>query len=100
MIDWYLVLFGGLWIFGLSLALATLGMARYTALELNQSLRTTLAVPRFQIPLNTAMLLFCLGLVGSADTLWERALWLLLALLFAGQVWSAWRQRRVSEREG
>lgn len=93
MIDWHLVVFGGLWIAGLSLTLATVGMARYAAGEQKGGLRDLLDTPRFQISLNAGMILFCLGLLGSAAPLWEQVVWSVLALLFAVQIFMIWRQK-------
>lgn len=93
MIDWWLVLSGTLWIAGLSLGLATVGMARYAAGEHGRGLRDTLNGPQFQIPLNAGMMSFCLGLLMSATPLWEQLVWGILAVTFGIYSVVAWRNK-------
>lgn len=97
MIDWLSVGFCSLWILGLSVGLATLGTARHYCYEHKQRLGQVLAKPAFEFALNAGMLLFCLGAAGSAEAIWERALWVVLAMAFGIQSWLAWRRRAKGE---
>ena len=97
LIDWRLVGFSALWVLGLSIILAAWSAADYEASQGPSHARTrdVLRTPRYQAGLNAGMLLFCLGLLGSAHTWWEGALWLLLAVAFGFQAWQAWRRRGI-----
>jgi hypothetical protein len=46
------------------------------------------------------MFLFCLGVLLSSQAWWERVLWGLLAVLFAGQAFWSWRDRSAWEAGG
>ena len=87
MIDWVSVAFSALWISGLGLTLAALSFANYWTSQHKQPLRQTLALPAYQSMIYLGMVLFCAGWAGGASALWERLLWVVLALIFAWQVW-------------
>lgn len=91
LIDWRLLGFSALWLSGLALLLAAVSFADYAAHARQTKTRAVLGEPGYQVALNAGLLLFCLGLVGSAQNWWEQALWLLLAAAFAYQGWQAWR---------
>ena len=93
LIDWRLVGFAALWITGLSVVLAALSFADYTASQEGWRTRAVLGRPVYQLALDVGLLLFCLGLAGSARAAWELLLWVALAMVFAYQGWAAWRQR-------
>lgn len=85
MIDWRLVGFSSLWILGLALVLAALSLADYDANQQRKRVRAVLREAGYQLTLNAALTLFCLGLLGSVRTWWELVLWVGLALAFAYQ---------------
>lgn len=85
MIDWVFVGLNALWIFGLSLVLATLSLAFYTASYQNKKLFEVLK--GYATFLNLGMLLICLGSCGLARTGWERLLWGVLALGTVANLW-------------
>ncbi len=93
LIDWRLVGFSALWIVGLALILAACSFADDAAHARPTSTRAVLGEPGYQVALNMGLLLFCLGLVGSAQAWWELALWLALAAAFAYSTGLAWRAR-------
>lgn len=89
MIDVLSVIANFLWILGLSLLLAALSWANWAAKMSGTRLRSVLARPSIRRALDFGLALFCTGLAATAQRGWEKALWALLALVFAGQgVWS------------
>ncbi len=92
LIDWPMVAFGALWIVGLAVILSALGFAYYEAGQADEKLRTRLSRPGYQRAMNAGLTLFCLGMIGSADALWERVLWGLLTAAFAFYTWRAGRE--------
>jgi hypothetical protein len=93
LIDWRLVGFSALWITGLSVVLAAFSFADYAASQRRLRTRVVLGWPGHLIAINAGLLLFCLGLVGSARAWWEQILWAALAVTFGYQAWVAWRRR-------
>ena len=93
MIDWWGVFYNALWVMGLAVGLAALSMAVYRVRVTDVSLRRELNGPAFQLPFDLGMTLFCLGLLLAARSGWERVLWGVLALLFAGQGIALWWSR-------
>ena len=93
LIDWRLVGFSALWISGLSVLLAAFSFADYTASQRRLRTRDVLRWPSYQAALCAGLVLFCLGLVGSAHAWWAQVLWGALAVAFAYQGWAAWRKR-------
>lgn len=89
LIDWPMVAFASLWIVGLAVILSALGFAYYEAGQTDEKLRTQLRRPGYQRAVNAGLTLFCLGMIGSADALWERVLWGLLTAAFGFYTWQA-----------
>ena len=89
MIDWYSVGFGALWILGLSIGLAAVSFANYRSGMEKRKLWQVLGRSNLEFVLDLAVMFFCMGLVGSADAIWERIVWAVLALMFAVQTWQA-----------
>ena len=98
MIDWIAVGFSALWIFGLSLNLAALGMADYRRSRIGGRLRDIWAGPGYQIVHNTGLTLICVGLIHSARAVWEQALWAALALAFGFFAFQSWRADRLAKK--
>jgi hypothetical protein len=86
MIDWYNLFANALWNFALALALATIGYARWGAKSRGLKLGNLLNLPAWQLPLNLAGVLFCVGLGLTSDPVWEQILWLVLGALFLLQI--------------
>jgi hypothetical protein len=86
MIDWYNLFMNSLWILACALALATISYASWQASVAGEKFRVCLRRSGIQISLNVAGLLFCAGLVGTSEILWQRILWILLAIGFAVQI--------------
>ena len=93
LIDWRLVGFSALWIVGLSIILAALSFGDYVAAQQRVRLRVVLAWPGYRAAINSGLVLFCLGLLGSSRAWWEQLLWAALVIAFGYQAWVAWGRR-------
>jgi hypothetical protein len=89
LIDWRMVAFGALWIFGLAVVLSALGFAYYEAARAGEKLRMRLRRLGYQRAVNAGLTLFCVGMIGGADAWWEQVLWGLLAAAFGYYTWQA-----------
>ena len=102
LIDWRMVGFSSLWILGLSIILTVLGFVDYHAKTRQRRFREELRGSGYQRFINIGLVLFCLGLLGSSSTWWEKILRGLLALsftFFAAQGWWGVRPRLRSRFE-
>jgi len=86
MIDWYNLAANFLWIFALSLALATLSFARWHARMEEKKLKTVLNRAAWGNSLNLAGMIFCAGLALTTEVWWEQLLWAILGVLFVLQI--------------
>ena len=100
LIDWPMVAFGAIWIVGLAVILSALGFAYYEAVEAGERLRERWRLPAYQRALNAGLTLFCLGMIGSADRLWEQVVWGLSAAAFAVYTWQAGRKDDRDQESG
>jgi hypothetical protein len=89
MIDWFSLGFGVLWIFGLSVVIASLSFSYYLMGQQERCLTQVLEMPAVRIMIGLGLIFFCLGWIGAASELWERLVWTVLTLLFALQTWLA-----------
>lgn len=96
MIDWFSVLVNSLWIIGLALALSTVSYASWQASLIRQKTWNKFKEPGYLACFSIAAVLFCAGLAGTADTLWETILWAVLGLLFLLQLIISILQRKNS----
>ncbi|MGA9533380.1 MAG: hypothetical protein WBR18_11745 [Anaerolineales bacterium] len=94
LIDWRMVGFASLWILGAAVVLSVLGFAYDSSQRGQRSFRTALAGPAYQLSLNLGLMLFCVGLLGTANTLWEQIAWGALSLAFAAYSMVAFRGLR------
>jgi len=95
MIDWVNLASNALWIFALALALAMFSFAYWERSATGERMRVILTKPRWEVGLNLAGALFCLGLAATSDRLWERVLWLILMGLYVAQIGlGSWRRRK------
>jgi phosphoglycerol transferase MdoB-like AlkP superfamily enzyme len=85
MIDWFNLAANALWIFGLAVALAVVSHASWQAVLHHEKLRFRLAQPGYQIFIDLAAVLFCLGMATTSRRVWEIILWSGLAVLFIAQ---------------
>jgi hypothetical protein len=92
MTDWWGVFHNSLWVLGLAVILAALGLAEYQAGRDGIRLRQRLLTSGFQLSFDVGLALFCLGLLLSSTAWWQQALWGLLAALFAGHAIWLWRR--------
>jgi hypothetical protein len=86
MINWLHLAFNTLWILGLVIILASFSYTRWLAQVQGVRTRQQLSTPTFQLP-------FTLGLMLLSTAWLERGLWAAFTLLFAWQLWGAWRGR-------
>ena len=100
LINWKMVGSASLWIIGLAVILAVFGFVDYHAKESGGRFRDHLREPNYQAWVNVGLVLFCLGLLGSAKALWEGILWGILAIAFIGfgiSSFRTWKKSRNGE---
>lgn len=95
LIDWSALAANSLWIVGLALVLAVLSFACFEARIAHTHLGTILKQPRFDITLNLGGILFCSGLAANSNQLFERILWIILAVLFLLSILLGFRKRHI-----
>lgn len=91
LIDWPGVARNALWIVGLSIVLAAWSYVTWDAGQRRARLRHAINWPLLQAPVAVGLLLFTASMAWSARALWERIVWVVLALAFAGQAILEWR---------
>jgi len=91
LIDWPFVARNALWILGLSIAFAAWSYTSWWAAGQHLKMHRALGLVRFQVPFSAGMILFSASLAWGATRWWERALWIVLGLLFAWQMIVDWR---------
>jgi len=91
LIDWPFVARNALWILGVSIAFAAWSYTSWWAAGRRLKMRRALGLARFQVPFSAGMILFSASLAWGATRWWERALWIVLGLLFAWQMIVDWR---------
>ena len=87
MINWFNLLFNGIWILGVALALAVLSIAYYQSCLGERKMSAILAQTEFSLPLYISGELFSLGMGLTADWWWEIVLWMIMVLLLGVQVY-------------
>jgi hypothetical protein len=85
MIDWFNLAANALWILACAIVLATFSHAGWTASLQHEKLRKILALPHYQTSINLAGIIFCLGLAGTSQKLWESVSWLILMELIVAR---------------
>jgi hypothetical protein len=90
---WWSALSNSLWIIGLAVVLSTCSLAYYRTQTIQIPLRQSLGKAGFQLALNSGMTLFCLGMLFGGQSWWEKAIWAVLAALFAVQVVYTWLKK-------
>jgi len=94
LIDWRMVAFASLWIVGLAILLTAVSFAYYHAQIRGGRLREELRAGGYQVAINGGLALFSTGMLGSANTWWERIVWGLLVIAFLYYAVTSWRGRR------
>ena len=89
MIDIWGILANGLWILGLAVLLAALSWAHWAASTGRVRFRAVLCWPWLRRVVSLGLVLFCLGLMMTGRTWWERALWVALTVAWMAQAWLA-----------
>jgi uncharacterized protein (TIRG00374 family) len=94
MIDWYLVGFGALWIFGSGLVVSALSYATYLGEQKNLRFGQVYKSPDIQVLINLGLLFICMGWTGSVSNILGRIAWAILALIFGVQTWQTTKKNR------
>ena len=95
MIDWYNLAMNAFWIMGCAVALAVLSYASWVASATGEKFKVCLGRSNMQMILNLAGFLFCIGLAGASDVLWQQIIWALLGIGFVAQiVWEILKARK------
>lgn len=90
MIDWFALGFSGMWLLGLGMILAAVGMAEYHASLGGEGFLYLLRQPGFRLVIDLGAMLVCLGLAGNATLLWKQGAWFGLAIGFGWLLWRDW----------
>jgi hypothetical protein len=83
-----------LWVVGLALLLAVLSWSSWLASVQKVRFRAILARPGVRAALDLGLAVFSAGLAATAQTWWERVLWLVLAVWWLTGALLARRRRR------
>ena len=94
MINWWNLIASTIWITAVALGLAVAGIAYYESEVGNVTFKSLLGNMKYQLLLNIAGGVFCVGMAASSDQWWEIGLWIALAGLFGVQVWMVDQGRR------
>jgi Ca2+/Na+ antiporter len=94
LINWVGVGINALWVLGTAGVLASFSYTSWWAHERGVPLRQALGDSIFRLPFSLSMALTCLGLFFCARGRLERALWLVLIILFIVQAHLACRGKR------
>ncbi len=90
LIDWPGVARNALWIIGLSIVLAAWSHLRWWARRHGVRVRHAFDWPRFQVPFNAGLILFCSSLAWSSVHWWERGMWVFLGIASVWQMVATW----------
>jgi hypothetical protein len=85
-IDWTHLLANALWIFGVSVILATLSYASWQSSIDGEKFSKHLRTPNIQLGLNFGGFLFSAGLTVTTDIIWQKILWGFLSCIFLIQI--------------
>ncbi len=99
LIDWKMVAFASLWIVGLAVLLTAISFAYYNTQVRGGRLREELRNSGYQVAINGSLAIFSTGLLGSANTWWERSAWGLLTIAFLYYTVTSWRGRRAQDSD-
>lgn len=94
MINWWNLIASTIWITAAAMGLAVLSIAYYESQGKSEPFKSSFGKVWYQLPLNIAGGVFCVGMAASSDQWWEIGLWIALAGLFGVQVWMVDQGRR------
>jgi hypothetical protein len=94
LIDWPSLVRNALWILGLSIVLAAWSYASWVAAQRRVRAWRAIEWPFFVVPVSGGLMLFAAGMTWGATRIWERVLWIALALAFLAQMTQGWREAR------
>lgn len=94
LIDWPAVFRNALWILGLSIVLAAWSYVSWLAARRRVRAWRAVDWPVFIVPLSGGLMLFAVSMAWGATRVWERLLWIALALAFLVQMAQSWRETR------
>lgn len=100
MVSWPGLVGNALWICGVAVCLATLSMAHYQARAAQDRLGSKLNQPELQLVLAFGMSLFCLGLLISSGTWWQKGIWGFCAASLTVWAVRSWRRSGAAREEG
>jgi len=86
LIDWPALIRNALWILGLSIVLATWSYVSWLAARHRERVWRAMNWPAFEVPSSAGLALFAASLAWGATRPWERVVWIVLGLLFLGQI--------------
>ena len=95
MIDWFNLILNACWIFGCAIALAALSYASWKASTQGNKFRVCVGTPHIQTALKFGGFLFCVGLTGTSEVLWQRILWIVLSIGFLFQFGRELHQKQI-----
>jgi hypothetical protein len=78
MIDWFYVAFQASWITGMSICLAVISIAIYSASQMKSTVKDIFRTKEYMFVIDLGVFIFCAGLCGLARVWWEGLLWGLL----------------------
>jgi hypothetical protein len=82
------------WMLGCAIALAAISYASWEASTKEEKFLYCVKQSHVQIVLNFSGLLFCLGMVGTSNSIWQQILWIALAIGFLAQIINEFYQRK------
>ena len=93
------ILLNALWITGLSIILAVVGIGSYFAGENKKATSKIPGTRKSLLPIYAGAFLICTGVAGLAGTVGEKILWLCLGIsVIAAAVWDSFQQFRNKNR--
>jgi hypothetical protein len=98
MIDWFNLVVNTCWILGCAGALSAISYASWEASTRGEKFRTCVRQSHIQIALNFGGFLFCVGLAGASDVIWQRILWVVLSVGFLIQIGGEFYKRRTDAK--
>ncbi|PID85633.1 MAG: hypothetical protein CSB13_07025 [Chloroflexi bacterium] len=92
-IDWYAVVINLFWIIGLAILLASFSYHYWLAGEEERPLKVQLKGISFQKTLWFSIFLISLGAAGTSQHYWEIAIWTILTLICAANLFKLFKEK-------
>lgn len=100
MLNIWSIIFNFLWVFGLSVLLATWSYAYYQAHLQKRNVRDILDELGYALTLDAGLLIFIAGLASTEDRWWARLLWVILGLVVLVEAGMRLRNQTSGGEEG